>query len=154
MMFWRGFSKQEIRALLLRLRRGRLLLSQQEDQQNHQQKQQQKQKPEPTELKNKLEPYSYRGLLVLGTDSLLECDASNARPALSQWTTKSSSAGQPFIWRDLLRLDHRHAASYQTGITRAAAGPAARQPQRPTPLSWGRSTSNIEGPSLTTRRTH
>lgn len=32
-MFWRGFSKQDIRVLLLRVRKGRLMLSQQDEKQ-------------------------------------------------------------------------------------------------------------------------
>lgn len=96
-MFWRSFSKQDIRVFLLRLRRGRLLLSQ------HDEKQKQKQSP----IENR------RGVLALGTDSLLESDTSGgARPALSQWAAKFNPAGQRFIWRDLLAgADERQAAS-------------------------------------------
>lgn len=37
-MFWRGFSKQDIRVLLLRVRKGRLLLSQQDEGEKRKQK--------------------------------------------------------------------------------------------------------------------
>lgn len=98
-MAWRGFSKQDIRVLLLRLRRGRLLLSQQDE------KQRQKQRQTPIEDK--------RGVLALGADSLLGSHASaSTRPALSQWAAKFNPAGQRFIWRDLLAgVDERQAAS-------------------------------------------
>lgn len=98
-MVWRSFSKQDIRVFLLRLRRGRLLLSQ------HDEKQRQKQQQSLIENR--------RGVLALGTDSLLESDTSgSARPALSQWAAKFNPAGQRFIWRDLLAgADERQAAS-------------------------------------------
>lgn len=49
-MFWgRGFSKQDIRVLLLRLRKGRLLLSQQ-----HEEKQKQKQKQRQTPIEDRI----------------------------------------------------------------------------------------------------
>lgn len=87
-MFWRGgFSKQDIRVFLLRLRKGRLLLSQQ-DEGKRKQKQQQKQ---PTTMENR------RGVLDLGAESLLGSDPSNAKPALTQWAAKFNPAGQRFI---------------------------------------------------------
>lgn len=98
-MAWRGFSKQDIRVLLLRLRKGRLLLSQQ-----HEEKQKQTQTP----------TQDRRGVqLALGAESLLGSDTSRgARPALSQWAAKYNPAGQRFIWRDLLAgADQRLAAS-------------------------------------------
>lgn len=98
-MAWRGFSKQNIRVFVLRLRKGRLLLSQQ-----HEEKQKQKQNP----------TQDRRGeLLALGAESLLGSDTSRgARPALSQWAAKYNPAGQRFIWRDLLAgADQRLAAS-------------------------------------------
>lgn len=97
-MAWRSFSKQDIRALLPRLRKGRLLLSQE-----HEEKQKQKQTP----------TQDRRGVLALGAESLLGSDTSRgARPALSQWAAKYNSAGQRFIWRDLLAgADQRLAAS-------------------------------------------
>lgn len=82
-MSWRGFSNQDIRVLLLRLRKGRLLLSQQD-----------KEKQTPTE--------DWRGVLALGAESLHGGDTNSAKPALSQWAAKYSPAGQRFIWRDLL----------------------------------------------------
>lgn len=100
-MFWRGFSKQDIRVLLLRLRKGRLLLSQQDE------KQKQKQTP-------KMEDRSGLVLLLaLGTEPLLKSDTNGAKPALSQWAAKFNPAGQRFIWRDLLAgADWRRPASY------------------------------------------
>lgn len=100
-MAWRGFSKQDIRVLLLRLRKGRLLLSQQ-----HEEKQKQTQKQTPTQDRRGV-------LLALGAESLLGSDTSRgARPALSQWAAKYNPAGQRFIWRDLLAgADQRLAAS-------------------------------------------
>lgn len=100
-MFWRGFSKQDIRVLLLRLRKGRLLLSQQDE------KQKQKQTP-------KMEDRSGLVLLLaLGTEPLLKSDTKDAKPALSQWAAKFNPAGQRFIWRDLLAgADWRRPASY------------------------------------------
>lgn len=89
-MFWRsGFSRQDIRVFLLRLRKGRLLLSQQDEGKQKQGKKQ------PT-IKDR------HGL---GAESLLGSNpgqASSAKPALSQWAAKSNRAGQRFIWRDLL----------------------------------------------------
>lgn len=73
-MFWRGFSKQDIRVLLLRLRRGRLLLSQQ-----HEEKQKQKQQQKQTPIGDR------RGgvvLMALGAEPLLKSNTSTARPAL------------------------------------------------------------------------
>lgn len=101
-MFWRGFSKQDVRVLLLRLRKGRLLLSQQDE------RQRQKQKQTQTPIEDR------RGVLALGADSLLGSDTSgSAKPALSQWAAKFNPAGQPFIWRDLLAgVDERPTASY------------------------------------------
>lgn len=98
-MFWRDFSKQDIRVLLLRLRKGRLLLSQQDE------KQGQKQRQTSIDVR--------RGVLALGADSLLGSHtSSSARPALSQWAAKFNPAGQRFIWRDLLAgADERQAAS-------------------------------------------
>lgn len=85
-MFWRGgFSKQDIRVFLLRLRKGRLLLSQQDEG-----KQKQKQQKQPT-MKNR------RRSLDLGAESLLGSDPSSAKPALSQWAAKFNPAGQRFI---------------------------------------------------------
>lgn len=85
-MFWRGgFSKQDIPVFLLRLRKGRLLLSQQDEGQQKQQKQKQ------LTMKNR------RGVLDLGAESLLRSHPSNAKPALSQWAAKFNPAGQRFI---------------------------------------------------------
>lgn len=87
-MFWRGgFSKQDIRVFLLRLRKGRLLLSQQDEG-----KQRQKQQKQLT-MKNRRGPR----VLDLGAESLLRSDPSSARPALSQWAAKFNPAGQRFI---------------------------------------------------------
>lgn len=102
-MFWRGFSKQDIRVLLLRVRKGRLLLSQQDEKQ--------KQRKETT-----IDDRRGVLMLALGTDSLLQGNTtSDAKPALSQWAAKFNPAGQRFIWRDLLAgadpAPPRHAAS-------------------------------------------
>lgn len=89
-MFWRsGFSKQDIRVFLLRLRKGRLLLSQQ-DEGKQKQKQKLQQQKQPT-MGNR------RGVLDLGAESLLGSHPSNAKPALSQWAAKFNPAGQRFI---------------------------------------------------------
>jgi hypothetical protein len=79
-MFWRGgFSKQEMRVFLLRLRKGRLLLSQQDEGKQKQKQQQQ----------------------CLGADSLLGREPgqpnTNAKPSLSQWVAKFNPAGHWFI---------------------------------------------------------
>ena len=91
-MSWRGFSKQDIRVLLLRLRKGRLLLLSQQDKE----KQKQKQKQTPIE--------DWRGVLALGAESLHAGDTNSAWPALSQWAAKYNRPGQQFMWREISSL--------------------------------------------------
>lgn len=86
-MFWRNFSKQEMRALLLRLRKGRLLLSQQDE---HQEETQEKQKQKPADDRH--EPY--------------------ASWAPSQWAAKNDPRQSPVhLERFVAGPDRRPAAS-------------------------------------------